>query len=247
MSRKDTIIIALLINAGLLALLFVLAINTDDEKISDQMVMSSQLADSIESSFPPQSPTPVLIAKANTADEVDSFLQGLSSDEMSQPTVIDEEGYTEIEPTSSSTVVAAPSPSPTHFRDDAKYVEVTVKRGDALEKIARNNGTTVEAIKKANQLTSTKLSIGQVLRVPVGKTSSSNSQSSSQVVAAATKKMDVKATSTSEPQYYVIKSGDNPWKIAKQFQIRFEDLLNMNDLDEEKARNLKIGDKIRVK
>ena len=44
-----------------------------------------------------------------------------------------------------------------------------------------------------------------------------------------------------------MKKGDNPWKIAKQFNVRFEDLLKMNNLDEERARNMKIGDKIRVK
>src|SRR4051812_28899258 len=35
MSRKDTIIVALLINAGLLALLFMLAINTEDDSVTD--------------------------------------------------------------------------------------------------------------------------------------------------------------------------------------------------------------------
>lgn len=47
--------------------------------------------------------------------------------------------------------------------------------------------------------------------------------------------------------YYIVKGGDNPWKIAKQFQVNFDDILRLNNLDEEKARNMKIGDRIRVK
>ena len=51
----------------------------------------------------------------------------------------------------------------------------------------------------------------------------------------------------SEPVYHTIKNGDNPWKIAKQFRIKVEDLLRLNDLDEAKARNLKVGEKIRIR
>ena len=50
-----------------------------------------------------------------------------------------------------------------------------------------------------------------------------------------------------EPVYYVIKSGDNPWKIARQFGVKYDEILRLNQLDEEKARNLKIGDRVRVK
>jgi LysM repeat protein len=50
-----------------------------------------------------------------------------------------------------------------------------------------------------------------------------------------------------EPQYYIVKEGDNPWKIAKKFNIKFEELLERNNLDEEKARNLKVGQKLRIK
>jgi LysM repeat protein len=108
-----------------------------------------------------------------------------------------------------------------------------------LEKIARNNGTTVDAIKKANHLTTAKLSIGQVLRVPTGEIKPST-------VNQLSKETEMKA-SNFEAQYYTIKSGDNPWKIAKQFNVKFEDLLHLNHLDEESARNLKVGDKVRVK
>jgi LysM repeat protein len=41
-----------------------------------------------------------------------------------------------------------------------------VKNGDSLEKIAKNNGTTIKAIKELNQLTSDKIRIGQTLKLP---------------------------------------------------------------------------------
>jgi hypothetical protein len=47
--------------------------------------------------------------------------------------------------------------------------------------------------------------------------------------------------------YYTVKAGDNPWKIAKKFHLSFERLLQLNHLDEAKARNLKIGQKLKIK
>lgn len=120
-------------------------------------------------------------------------------------------------------------------------VEITVKRGDMLEKIARANGTTVEQIRILNNLKNDRLTVGQTLLVPA--------DSERKIIAQAVKPemTTQKKNSVDEVEYYVIKSGDNPWKIAKQYNVKFDDLLKLNHLDEEKARNLKIGDRIRVK
>lgn len=48
-----------------------------------------------------------------------------------------------------------------------QYTTYTVRSGDTLWLLARRYGTTVDAIKKLNGLTSDDLSIGQVLRIPV--------------------------------------------------------------------------------
>lgn len=46
------------------------------------------------------------------------------------------------------------------------YIEYTVRSGDTLWLLSRRYNTTVDAIKKANGLTSDLLSIGQVLKIP---------------------------------------------------------------------------------
>ncbi|AEG59144.1 C40 family peptidase [Desulforamulus ruminis] len=48
----------------------------------------------------------------------------------------------------------------------AYAAQVTVAQGDSLWAIANRNGTTVEALKQINQLTSDNLSVGQVLNLP---------------------------------------------------------------------------------
>jgi hypothetical protein len=48
-------------------------------------------------------------------------------------------------------------------------------------------------------------------------------------------------------EWYIVKSGDNPWKIAKSEKIDYEDILKLNQLTEHKAKNLKPGDRIRIK
>lgn len=50
-----------------------------------------------------------------------------------------------------------------------------------------------------------------------------------------------------QEEWYVMKSGDNPWKVAKTNKIKFDDLLKLNGLNEERARNLKPGDRIRIR
>lgn len=224
MSKRDAIIISVLINAGLLAILFVTAIKSYPEQFpSDNEIDRSFIDESsalvLENNKAQLESSPLIVA--SPLDEVDNVLK-------------------EYLPQSTKEVHVphASSQKTVSGNDDRKekYLEVTVKRGDALEKIARINGTTVETLRKINHLSTDKLKIGQVLKVPP------------KAIASAKEVKKVEPVeSTLDKQYYTVKSGDNPWKIAKQFNVKFDDLLDLNDLDEEKARNLKVGDRIRVK
>ncbi len=43
-----------------------------------------------------------------------------------------------------------------------------IKSGDSLEKIARNHGTTIEAIKRVNDLSTDRIIVGQEIKIPDG-------------------------------------------------------------------------------
>jgi LysM repeat protein len=56
--------------------------------------------------------------------------------------------------------------SPTAASGETGGVTYTVKSGDTLTKIAKKNGTTVKAIEAANGLSTTKIKVGQKLKIP---------------------------------------------------------------------------------
>ncbi|HEY4254932.1 MAG TPA: LysM domain-containing protein, partial [Chlamydiales bacterium] len=47
--------------------------------------------------------------------------------------------------------------------------------------------------------------------------------------------------------YYIVKVGDNPWTIAMKHHLKVEELLKLNGLNEQRARKLKPGDRLRIK
>lgn len=220
MSRKDTIIIAVLINTGFLALLFMMATTTDIEGASPIKSIDHTVVEAERTSQRSERQR-VPFTQVATRDELDQVLKNYSQPAPVEVVTVVEESYDKGE----------------EIVLDEPYVEVTVKRGDALEKMARHNGTTVSAIMQANDLTSEKISIGQVLRVPV----------SSKKEIAPKDELQQLALAQAGAEYYTVKNGDNPWKIAKQFHVGFNQLLQLNQLDEGKARALRPGDVLRVK
>ncbi|MFI0434252.1 MAG: LysM peptidoglycan-binding domain-containing protein [Parachlamydiaceae bacterium] len=264
MTRKDTILIAVVINAGLLAVLFTTAVIYDTERGSEQMDFVIPLADNT----PPIDVGGNLIATVSTSDEVDNVLKYYHTP-ASQPIVVQTEPEIYLPPsTGSQTRIATIDEGALSRGKKAQYnppqeefIEVTVKKGDVLEKIARAHQSSVGAIKRANQIEGERLSIGQVLKVPVNSNAISSSVASIPIYGEGGNgevKLEVKKTTKaiepinqvnneSEEVYYVIKSGDNPWKISKQYGVKYDEILRLNRLDEDKARNLKIGDRIRLK
>lgn len=253
MNRRDIIIVAVLINTGLLSALAMMAINTGDQGFQTPGDFNQLLVDKpAEMNFENE---PTVIAQNTTiaTDEWDSVLKDYVTSNSSQ-IILQEEEQEEFEKEieePKKIIKEIPKvipPKPVNqailSKTPKKTIEITVKRGDALEKIARNNGTTIEEIRELNHLKNDRLSIGQTLLVPI-------KGEKNPIPASPAKPVQPvpfsKTPSVDEVEYYVIKSGDNPWKIAKQFKVKFDDLLRLNHLDEEKARNLKIGDRIRVK
>ena len=87
----------------------------------------------------------------------------------------------------------APSPS-----QETTY---TVKKGDSLYAIAQKYNTTVDELKKLNNLTSNNLSIGQILKLP-----------------------------TTTQNTYTVKSGDTLYRIANQNNTTVQAIKELNQL-----------------
>lgn len=230
MSRRDTIIVAVLINTGLLGVLFMMALHTEPEtpEVFTETVVEEVKPVQVAVTPPVvEHKQEVAISTTGPRDEIDQVLEKYSV-QTSAPI-----GVTTQRQDNPNDLKLPPSRN-LLTKEEPRYVEVTVKRGDYLEKIAKANGTTVSEIKRANGLSTSKIDIGQVLKIPI----QANQQA---------KVEKVKPPVVQDPEYYTMKSGDNPWKIAKQYRVGFNELLKMNNLDEEKARNLKPGDVLRVR
>ncbi len=90
-------------------------------------------------------------------------------------------------------------------KPETGYFDYTVRSGDTLWLLAKRFGTTVDAIKSLNGLTSDALYIGQVLKIPV---------------------------SSGVPSYfeYTVRSGDTLWLLAKRFGTTVDAIKSLNGL-----------------
>lgn len=108
-----------------------------------------------------------------------------------------------------------------------KYVPVSgsnyyvVKKGDSLWSIARANGLTVDELKSLNNLSSNVLHVGDTLLI-----SSANN-----------------TDDVSNDIYYVVKSGDTLWSIARKYNLSVNELKSLNNLS---SNVLSIGQRLIV-
>lgn len=227
MTRKDTIIAAVLVNAGLLIILFSTALKTD-QKTAPVVVADSPVIEPVFKKEPP--------APAVRGDEVDQILKQYAKtappEALPNPFAEDLKSIATSEPATPPAAAPAPKLAPVMPVETigAGYIDYKVKKGDVLEKIARHHHCSVDQIMKANQMASSYLKIGQVLKIPKKPLPAAQP-----------------AAPTETAQYYTIKNGDNPWTIAVKHHMKLEELLRLNQLDEEKARKLKPGDQLRIR
>ena len=97
-----------------------------------------------------------------------------------------------------------------------------VKSGDTLWSIAKNNGISVDELKKINGLTSNSLSIGQVLKL---------------------KEPSMTPSIPSTADTYTVKSGDTLYGIASRFGLTVDELKAMNNLT---TNTLSLGQVLKV-
>lgn len=152
----------------------------------------------------------------------------------------------------------------TAAKAQATQISYTVVAGDTLRRIASKFNTSVASLEKVNNLTSTSiLKVGQTLIIgSSAKTAAAASQSTESTVKSApapavvAKAPPVKApvlqekaeakplekTQASEEKTHVVAKGDNPYSLAKKFNITQAALMKANNIDDPKK--LKIGQKL---
>ncbi|MBD5491379.1 MAG: LysM peptidoglycan-binding domain-containing protein [Lachnospiraceae bacterium] len=102
---------------------------------------------------------------------------------------------------------------------DPGVIQYVVRSGDTLWLLAQRYGTTADAIKRLNGLTSDNLSIGQVLKIP-------------------------SATGTPAPYFeYTVRSGDTLWLLAQRFGTTVDAIKSLNGLS---SNILNIGQVLRI-
>jgi peptidoglycan endopeptidase LytF len=227
MSKKNTILIAVMINASLLVVLLIAALSTQEEAMISNpptTMLGEQMPKFDERSiFLEQVP----IATFNEVQKfVDTAPKEPEEPFLLPPIVKEQVVSTPPQPS----VVAVKEPL-----EKTNSLEVQVKKGDNLEKIAKAHHTTVDEIIKLNHLSNSFLKIGQVLKIPQGKSTANIA------------KQETKKSSDTSAEYYTMKVGENPWAIAMKHHMKVEELLRLNGLNDEKARKLKPGDRLRIR
>lgn len=112
--------------------------------------------------------------------------------------------------------VPSPDPDQTPGAGGGSFA-YTVRAGDTLWLLANRYGTTVDAIKQLNGLTSDQLQIGQVLRIP--------------------------AAQSSTYFDYTVRSGDTLWLLANRYGTTVDAIKRLNGLA---GDNLQIGQVLRI-
>ncbi|MCK5889640.1 MAG: LysM peptidoglycan-binding domain-containing protein [Methylococcales bacterium] len=102
-----------------------------------------------------------------------------------------------------------------------------IRKGESLSTIARLYGTSIRALRKDNELSSSRIKIGQRLYIPYG------AKRKSAYIA------------KSKKRTYTVKKGDTFWEIAKQFSVRSKDIARWNRISLAKA--LQPGQKLIIK
>jgi membrane-bound lytic murein transglycosylase D len=106
----------------------------------------------------------------------------------------------------------------------------TVKSGETLSEIARDNGVTVAELQRANDLDGTTIRAGQELRIPAA----------SRTTTASAEPADEKGA---EKKEHVVSSGDSLWSIARHYGSTVAAIQSANGLGE---RPIRPGQKLTI-
>lgn len=165
---------------------------------SGQDVITLQYLLNVISEYYPSVPAPVQdgIFGSKTAQAVTAFQQMMK---LSADGIVGAQTWQKLYDVYLGIGQNVPMPKP-----DTGTIQYTVQSGDTLWAIARRYGTTVDAIKQLNGLTSDIIQIGQVLNIPVSQTESYIE--------------------------YTVQPGDSLWAIARKYNTTVSAIQTLNHL-----------------
>ena len=97
-----------------------------------------------------------------------------------------------------------------------------VKNGDTLYSIAKKYNISVDELKELNNLKNNNITVGQVLKI----------------------KSNIPNEEVTGKNYYIVKSGDTLYSIAKKYNTTVDEIKKLNNL---KSNNLSIGMELKIK
>ena len=201
LSRKELIIVALLLNVGVLAIIVSFATTAKKEPVHHEAVVTT---------------TPSLIDEKPFSEPLKPHVTPQSSVEKKEEMV----SFDEIDELLEEYIPL----------DEAPVEKINKEKPVQKEPPAKKVGTKAVAS----------------VAPPLKKGALPEAKVPTKEAAAKATAQKQKTSAVEKEKFYVVQSGDNPWKIAKKFHISFEKLLELNNLDEKRARNLKIGQRLKI-
>ncbi len=125
--------------------------------------------------------------------------------------------------------------------DNTATIAYTIKAKDNLNMLAEKYGTTVNEIKRINNLTSINLQIGQVLQIPTSGSISENVVTTP--ITIYTPPVKPVSTLTENTTTHTIKAKENLNLIAQMYGTTVENIKNLNGLS---SNNLQIGQVLKI-
>ena len=115
------------------------------------------------------------------------------------------------------------------------YINYTVKKGDTLYSIARDNNISVDVLRKDNALTNDVLQVGQIIRIRL--------QEGQTVEVEECFGQDYQIPNSNNYINYTVKKGDNLYNISKAYNTSVSEIINLNNL---KNTSLSIGQQLKI-
>jgi LysM repeat protein len=127
---------------------------------------------------------------------------------------------------------------------DVSGANYTVKSGDSLWKIARQQNVSVAAIKQANSLASDSLKIGQKLRIPTASTPATPAASASATPSSSTAWREPGTYTENGQTIHIVDFNESPATIAKKYGIKMDDLLKANNISD--VKKIQYGQRLMI-